>query len=305
VTEDIGGRVSGATRPVGVIGWPVSGSLSPVIHNAAFAALGLDLVYVALAVPPGELPRALTGLTALGFVGANVTMPYKTEASRLIADLSEDAERLQAVNTIVCAPGGMRGHNTDAPGFERFLRADAGFEPAGRSALVFGGGGAARACALALARGGLASLILAVRDEAKAAGVRSAIEGFDTEVEVVGFESARSVAADLVVNATPLGADGEELPVPRLGAGTLVVDLLYGPSVTPLLSRARACGAMAFGGLGLLIQQAALSFELWTGRSPSLDVMSAAALSALAGSSADGGPLIGPGAASEDPDRSA
>ena len=274
-------RIGGATRTVGVIGWPVSGSLSPTIHNAAFDAMGLDWVYVALPVPPGALPRALAGLPALGFAGANVTMPHKTESANLIGDLSEDAERLRSVNTILCAPSGLEGHNTDAPGFGRFLRSDAGCDPTGRTALLYGAGGAARACALSLARDGLAALTVAVRDPARTDSVRAALEGLATRLTVVAFDAAPGHPVDLLVNATPLGAEGETLPLPPLGPDTVVVDLLYRPRVTPLLAAARAAGGSAFGGLGLLLHQAALSFELWTGQAPSLDVMSAAALATL------------------------
>ncbi|HKZ75850.1 MAG TPA: shikimate dehydrogenase [Actinomycetota bacterium] len=275
-------RVGGSTRTVGVIGWPASGSLSPVIHNAAFAALGLDWVYVPLPVPPGELRAALPGLVAVGFAGANITMPHKTEAASLVRDLSEDAERLRAVNTIVVGPAGLSGHNTDTPGFDRFLRRDAGFDPAGRTALVFGAGGAARACALALARGGVERLLIAVREPSRAEPLVRMLVGLPSEVRVGTLESAEGADVDLVVNATPVGAEGEVLPLPRLHPDVLVVDLLYRPSATPLLSVARARGAQAFGGLGLLLHQAALSFELWTGREPPLAVMSAAALAALA-----------------------
>jgi shikimate dehydrogenase len=274
--------VRGASRTVGVIGWPVEHSLSPAIHNAAFEALGVDWVYVPLPVPPGEVPAALAGLRALGFAGANVTMPHKTEVADLLDDRSDDAARLRAVNTIVIGAEGLAGHNTDAPGFDRFLRHDAGFEPAGRSALLFGAGGAARACALALARGGLASLAVAVRERSRVEGLRAALDGLPTEVRVVPFDEATAAPADLVVNATPLGVHGEELPMPAVGSGTVVVDLLYRPSTTPMLADARSAGAAAFGGLGLLLHQAALSFELWTGQVPSLDVMSAAALAELA-----------------------
>lgn len=275
-------RVGGSTRTVGVIGWPASGSLSPVIHNAAFAALGLDWVYVPLPVPPGELRAALPGLVAVGFAGANVTMPHKTEAASLVRDLSEDAERLQAVNTIVAGPAGLSGHNTDTPGFDRFLRRDAGFDPAGRTALVFGAGGAARACALALARGGVERLLIAVREPSRAEPLVRTLDGLPSEVRVGTLESAEGADVHLVVNATPVGAEGETLPLPRLHPDVLVVDLLYRPSATPLLSAARASGAQAFGGLGLLLHQAALSFELWTGREPPLAVMSAAALAEMA-----------------------
>ncbi len=271
----------GSTHMVGIIGWPVHGSLSPVIHNAAFAALGMDWAYVPLPVAPGDLETALAGLPALGFAGANVTMPHKTDTARLVRDLSEDAERLRAVNTLVVGAAGLAGHNTDAPGFDRFLRRDAGFDPQGRSALIFGAGGAARACALALTRGGLGALTVAVRDPARAETLRASTEGLRSQLRTVSFEEAPTIDADLVVNATPLGAAGETLPHPTLHPGVLVVDLLY-PTLTPLQAAAKAVGASAFGGLGLLLHQAALSFEMWTGMEPPLSVMSAAALAELA-----------------------
>jgi shikimate dehydrogenase len=253
-----------------------------VIHNAAFAALGLDWVYVALPVEPGRVAQALAGLVALGMAGANVTMPHKTEVAGLVDERSEDAERLRAVNTIVVGPHGLAGHNTDAPGFERFLRRDVGFEPRGRTALLFGAGGAARACALALAKAELASLAVAVRDPARAKALRGSLEGLGTEVEVVAIEDAPSRPADLIVNATPLGRRGEELPLPALGPSVVAVDLLYGPGTTALQAAVAAAGGTAFGGLGLLLRQAALSFELWTAQPAPLEVMSAAALAELA-----------------------
>ena len=279
-------RIGGSTRSVGVIGWPVAHSMSPAIHNAAFAALEMDWVYVPMPVPPARVAEAIAGLGALGFAGANVTMPHKTACAELIHDLSEDARRLRAVNTIVVGPEEVSGHNTDAPGFGRFLREDAGFDPAGRAALLFGAGGAARACALALARAGLGSLAVAVREPSRAEPLRGTLDGFETAVRVVPFDDAPSVPADLVVNATPLGVHGELLPLPPLGPGMLAVDLLYRPGITPLLSSAREAGAAGHGGLGLLLHQAALSIELWTGRVPPLAVMSAAALA----EGADGGP---------------
>ena len=281
-------RVHGGTRVVGVIGWPVSHSLSPAIHNAAFEALEMAWEYIPFPVPPGQVAAALAGLRALGFAGANVTMPHKTEVADRLEDLSEDAARLHAVNTVVVGPETTSGHNTDAPGFERFLREDAGFDPAGRTALLFGAGGAARACALALARGGLSSLTVALRDPARAAALRTTLDGFDTELAVIAFDAAEGAASDLVVNATPLGAHGESLPVPKLGPEVVTIDLHYRTAPTPLLAAAREQTGVAFGGLGLLLHQAALSFELWTGTTPSLDVMSAAAVSELGGGPPNG-----------------
>jgi shikimate dehydrogenase len=275
-------RISGATRTLGVIGWPVEHSVSPAIHNAAFASLGLDWVYVPLPVRPGRVVPAVAGLRELGFAGANVTMPHKSEVAGLMDRRSDHADRLQAVNTIVVSEDGLTGHNTDAPGFDRFLRLDVGFDADGRRILLFGGGGAARACALALGLAGAAEVVVALRDPARDEAIRQALDGLPVGVRTIPFEDAAGIEADLVVNATPLGLAGEQLPLPRLGSGQAVVDLIYQPPVTPLLARARDAGAVAFGGLGLLLQQAALSFEIWTGQVAPLDVMSAAGLAALA-----------------------
>ena len=278
-------RIGGGTHVVGIIGWPVSHSLSPAIHNAGFAAAGLDWVYLPLPVRPEWLQPALIGLVPLGFTGANVTMPHKTEAAELIQHRSDDATLLQAVNTIAVRGGELEGHNTDVAGFDRFLRRDAGFDPAGRSALVYGAGGAARACALALARAGLAELTVAARDEARAAPLVKMVEALEVPVTVIQPGDTGELTPDLVVNATPVGGrDAEQvLPsLPHLGSGVLVIDLLYDPPSTDLQRRAREAGATAFGGLGHLLEQAALSFELWTGQPAPLEVMSAAALASLA-----------------------
>jgi shikimate dehydrogenase len=266
---------------VGIIGWPVSHSLSPAIHNAAFAALDLDWTYVPLPVAPGDARAAVTGLRTLGFAGVNVTMPHKTEVAEVMDTLTDDARRLHAVNTVAVGEDRMAGHNTDTPGFDRFLRRDAGFDPAGSTALIFGAGGAARACALALARAAASRITVVARDPVTTTDLRQALDGFSTELVVTTFDDEPD-PADLVVNATPLGADGEQLPLPPVDDETLVVDLLYHPAVTPMQVTAREHGAIVFGGLGLLLHQAALSFELWTGHPAPLEVMSAAAVAAIA-----------------------
>lgn len=284
--------VSGTTRVVGLIGWPVEHSLSPVIHNAAFAALGLDWVYVPLPVEAARVREAVAGLGSLGFAGANVTMPHKESVAALATELSEDATRLRAVNTLVVNGDAVVGHNTDAPGFARFLERDAAFDAAGREALVLGSGGAARACALALARAGAASVTVAARDSGRGAEVARCLWGLSPEVRTIPWHEAAGAAADVLVNATPVD-DPAALPLPPLGGVGLVVDLRYRPPVTPLVAAARDAGAAAFGGLGMLIHQAALSFEVWTGQMPPAGVMSAAALAAIAE------PLVEPGAAAD------
>jgi shikimate dehydrogenase len=274
----------------GVIGDPVRHSLSPVLHNAAFAALGLDWVYLAFAVPARELPAALAGIRALGVDGLSVTMPHKGAVAAGVDRLSPTAARLGSANTVVRRGGDLVAESTDGDGFLAALRLDEGWEPAGRRCLVLGTGGAARALVLALGQAGAAQVSVVGR-RAEQAQATAALAG--PAGRVAGTDDV--VDADLVVNATPVGMagvvglDGGRVPpaVPfdldgeRLGAGQLVVDLVYAPALTPLLERARRGGARTANGLGMLIHQAALQFRLWTGEDPPLEVMSAAAMSAL------------------------
>ena len=276
------GANSGSTRVAGVIGWPVRHSLSPAIHNAAFRALELDWTYVPMPVPPGRVPEALAGLAALGFAGANVTMPHKTEVAHAVDVRTPDAELLDAVNTVVVLEDGLSGHNTDAPGFERFLLDDLGAAPSDRPALVYGAGGAARACILALGRLGAASVTVVVREPSRADAAREVAEAVGLDVSVTGFDGVGDVRSEILVNATPLGSHGEPLPLPGVDHRTVGIDLLYGPASTPFQDAVREAGGTAAGGLGLLLHQAALSFELWTHHPAPLPVMSAAALAVLA-----------------------
>jgi shikimate dehydrogenase len=266
---------------VGVIGWPVAHSLSPPIQNAAFRELGMDWEYVRLPLPPGKMPDAIRELID-GFRGANVTMPHKLDAFQLSAMSSPDATRLHAVNTLTVEGGEVSGENTDAPGFANFLRDDVAFDPEGTTALLYGGGGAARACALALANAGVARLIVAVRKPGAWDVVR-AVGGMPVEIEAVAFDEAATAGkgAALIVNATPLGMSGETLPLPPLSAASVVVDLIYHPDVTPMLETARAAGARTFGGVGMLVHQAGLSFELWTGKPAPWEIMREAAATAV------------------------
>jgi shikimate dehydrogenase len=270
--------MSGATKVVGIIGWPVEHSLSPAIHNAAFRTLNLDWAYVPLPVRPGDIDPALAGLRALGLAGANVTMPHKRDAMRVCDELSEDARLTGAVNTLVITADGFTGHNTDVGGFHRFVERDTGFDATGKRALLFGAGGAARAVVLALARSGIESITVAARDADRGRELEADVAEWAPQLHVLGWDDDHDVRPDLVVNASP----ARGVPVPALGPDTLVVDLVYRPAETGLVRSARAHGATAYGGLGMLLQQAALSFEIWTGHPAPIDVMSAAALAELA-----------------------
>ncbi len=273
--------VGSSTRVAGVIGDPVRHSLSPVLLNAAFQALGLDWVYVAFEVPAGESRAALAAMRTLDLAGLNVTMPHKTAVADLCDDLTPDAEVLGSVNTVVPVGGGrLLGDSTDGEGFVRALR-DAGHDPGGRRVLLLGAGGAARAVALALGREGSAVTVAARRPDAAAATAALAPAG-----ATVAWTAAGGAAheMDLVVNATPLGMAGSGLPMDPsvLHPGQVVADLVYHPIDTPLLVAARRAGASTVDGLGMLVRQAALSLERWTGERAPVGVMRAAVEAAVA-----------------------
>jgi shikimate dehydrogenase len=287
-------RPSGATRVVALIGSPVRHSLSPAIHNAAFRAAGLDNVFVAFDVAPGRAAGAIDAVRAMGLIGLSVTMPHKTDVADAVDRLTAAAEAVGAVNTVGWRGSMLIGDNTDGAGFLDAVRLDEGFDPQSRRCLVIGAGGAARAVVRALADAGAAEIVVVNRTEERAEAA-AALAG---RVGRVGT-AAEAGEADLVVNATPVGMPDSDEPTPigqrpplpvdpaDLGAGQLVVDLVYHPAVTPLVDAARAAGAVAVNGLGMLIHQAAHAFRLWTGEDPPLEVMSAAALAEL-GARTDG-----------------
>ena len=264
-----------------VIGHPVRHSLSPLIHNAAFRALDLDWVFIAFDVPPGRAPTAASAARDLGLAGLSVTMPHKADILPALDRVTPTADALGAVNTVISEGGGqLLGDNTDGAGFLDALRDDEGFDPAGRRCLVVGAGGAARAVVLALADAGAADIGIVNRTPARAEAAAALAPGVARATTVDAADGA-----ELIVNATPQGMAGDgalAVPSTALGRGQLVVDLVYHPAVTPLVAAARAQGANATNGLGMLIHQAAHAFRLWTGEDPPREVMSAAALTAMA-----------------------
>jgi shikimate dehydrogenase len=252
------------------------------MHNAAFRRAGLDWVYLSFPVPPESLKEAVTGLRALGARGANVTMPHKEKVLPLLDEVSGDAAAVGAVNTIQELGGRLIGHNTDVDGFRIFVEADAGFDASGSSVLILGAGGAARAVARALDDLGAARTKVAARDKARA----EEVAGLARSGEGVDWAGASGLArdCDVIVNATPLGTAGENpLEERAFRPGQLVVDLIYAPPSTPLVEMARREGADAWGGVGMLVHQAAASWRIWTGQEPPVEVMSAAAIHALGG----------------------
>lgn len=282
--------ISAKTRLVGLIGWPVSHSVSPAMHNAAFAERGLDWRYVPLPVDPalpGAVGDAVRGMRAMGLRGINVTVPHKQAVLPFLDHIEPAAQAMRAVNTILVeANGSLTGDNTDAPGFIADLRAH-GVEPGKARVLVLGAGGSARAIVYGLAQAGAQHITVANRSEARAVQLLDDLRPFlgATTVAVVSLPDGASApprGADLIVNCTSLGMTphAETTPWPEglpFHPEQTVYDLVYNPADTRLLQQARSAGAKAIGGLGMLIWQGALAFERWTGAPAPVDVMRSAA----------------------------
>jgi shikimate dehydrogenase len=260
-----------------VLGQPIAHSRSPAIHSAAFAALGMaaDWTYEAIEVAPEDFEARVRAMAGEGFVGANVTVPHKRAALDVADSHSEVAREIGAANTLSFEEGAIRADNTDAEGLMAALPVSA----SGRSALVLGAGGAARAVVWALLREG-AEVSIWNRTQDRAAALAADLGG-----TVLRPSDKRLATSDwnLIVNCTSVGLHGEdpfsELPLQRdsLGTGQIVVDLVYGDSETELIVVAREAGAEVVDGLEVLVRQGAASFRLWTGADPPLDVMRAAA----------------------------
>ncbi len=273
------------TRVVAVIGYPLGHTLSPAIHNAAFEAQNLNLRYVACSVPPDLLPDAVRGVRALGFAGANVTIPHKETVVALLDDLTHEARAVGAVNTIVArnADGATRlvGDNTDVDGFLRPLRAHlANLEDAG--AVVFGSGGAARAAVFALLQSArLRTVTLVARTAERAEAICRRFESLSPSTHLVVRTPERAGpsvrAAGLIVNATPLGmAPHPDSTVwdeaDDLHDRQIVYDLVYNPLRTRLLRIAAAKGATTIDGIEMFVGQAAAAYRQWTQREMPLDL---------------------------------
>lgn len=276
---------------VGIIGHPIGHSVSPAMQNAAFKELGLDYEYVPFEVEPADLKEALSGFRALQMAGFNVTIPHKETIVPLLDEVTKLARTIGAVNTVVNQDGKLIGYNTDGPGFIESLKEDAGFEPAGKKAVVLGAGGASRAVTAMLAEVGAASLLISdlvedkARDLAEYAGGLSKTKCGWSKIDSLSLRTEIE-RADLLVNATPLGMHPnlDKSPLPdkiKLPKSLLVYDLVYNPAETKLLRTARAAGCRTVSGLGMLVRQGALAFTIFTGEEAPIETMWSAAKKAL------------------------
>ena len=273
--------ITGKTKILGVIGAPIAHSLSPIIQNAALHEAGLDYVYTAFPVHREALASAVCGLRDAGVVGFNVTIPFKTEIMPLLDALSEDAQRIRAVNTVVIASDGtMTGHNTDVTGFMAGFAAR-GIGLAGKRTVLIGAGGAARAALWGLLRSGVSSVCIGVRNLAKGKALCTDFAE-DGTLAVYCFDDPhfRDVlcTADIVVQTTPIGMSPQTDAMPPVDPAAIspsaaVYDLIYTPAETAFLRAAAAHGCTTINGETMLVMQGAEAFSLWTGVRPNTDLM--------------------------------
>ncbi len=255
-----------------LLGHPVSHSLSPAMQNAALAAAGMPVRYSVEDVTPGELPSVLARLAGEGAAG-NVTVPHKESAAHLMGRLSPTAARTGAANTFYAGDGGtLVGDNTDVAGFGDLVRHAFGRIPEGAHFAVIGAGGAAAAVLAAIETWTGCSATVYARNEERAARLA---ERFGGVARAQSMSVEAMMVCDIVVNATPVGLDNEELPIPLscVSRGATVLDLVYRPGATALVRAARAAGRAAVDGLPMLVGQGAAAFEIWFGFEPDREAM--------------------------------
>jgi shikimate dehydrogenase len=291
MTDEDASYLSGRAALAGVMGWPVGHSLSPRLHGFWLRQHRIDGAYVPLAVAPDRLEQALRALPAMGFRGANLTIPHKEPALGAVDRITPAAARAGAVNTVIVGPDGLLGDNTDGYGFMENLAAGAPtWRAADGPAVLLGAGGAARAIAVALIDAGAPELRLVnrtlTRAETLAAQLADAAHERGTVLTVLPWQDKDALfGASLLVNTTSLGMTGQpplEIDLAPLPAGALVTDIVYSPLETDLLATARARGHAVVDGLGMLLHQARPGFRAWFGVDPEVsDALRATVLAGL------------------------
>lgn len=276
--------ITGKTRIFGIFGDPVSHSLSPLMHNAAFDALSLPCRYLPFNVSTEGLERAARGILPLGIKGINVTIPHKEAIIPFLDQLSLGAQKSGAVNTIEVSAGALIGHNTDGSGFVASLL-DSGVDPPGKNVILLGAGGAARGVAVGLLENGVRNITLINRHLKRAEALAEQLISITPDLKIRLLESdfkggfPQIEPPVLLINATPLGMQkSDSLPFPEAFIDPLwtVADLIYRPFETPFLIAARKRGAKVIPGIGMLLHQGALSFEIWTKMKAPIEAMRAA-----------------------------
>ena len=265
-------RITGRTRLAGIMGWPVSHSRSPALHNFWLDEHGIDGAYVPLPVRPESLPQALRALPALGFRGCNLTIPHKEAALAIVDRVDPLARRIGAINTIIASPDGtLEGRNTDAFGFRENLRETVpDWNPQAGAAVVLGAGGSARAVVAALVEAQVPEIRIVNRTVGRAESLARELAAPQVRMSAHPWDARHALlhGAGLLVNTTSLGMTGApelDIDLARLPLSAVVVDIVYVPLETPLLAAARQRGCLAVDGLGMLLHQGRPGFEAWFG----------------------------------------
>lgn len=274
---------TGKTKNLGIIGYPIEHSLSPAIQGAAIETAGIDYSYIAMPVSPEKLSLAVTGLASLGFSGFNVTIPHKVAIMDYLDEIDESARMIGAVNTVAVRDGKLYGYNTDCTGFMAPLHKQ-GVSMKGKRAVLLGAGGAARAIIWGLIMDGVQKIEIGVRNPEKVEPLVAAFRKHVT-IEVKNWEDAafeRNLElADLIVNTTPLGMSPHIDEMPRINwdyvnKETFIYDIIYVPQMTKFLQMAQQNGNPVLNGEGMLVEQGAAAFKIWTGCEADVEVMTKA-----------------------------
>lgn len=277
---------------LGIIGYPIGHTLSPLMHNTAIKELGLDYTYLAFEVKKGNLALAVGGLKGLGISGINVTIPHKESIMQYLDYLNEDAELIGAVNTVKLEEGSLKGYNTDGKGFLESLKADANEDIKGKRIILFGAGGAARAIAIHLALEGAERIIIANRTAERGERLAEYIRGKKQEargkIRAISLNDSLIVEyfkeTDIIINTTSVGMKSGDVPLfsyDYISDRQLVCDIVYSPLKTRLLREASVRGARILNGLGMLIYQGSLSFKIWTGYEMPVEIVRKAMIDEL------------------------
>jgi shikimate dehydrogenase len=268
-----------ASKIYGVLGFPAKHSLSPLMHNAAFRALNINSEYKIFEIGPQELNAFMASLSRENICGLNVTAPYKEKAILFLDRISPDAKLIQAVNTIKVSDNNLEGFNTDAEGFLKHLTQDLGFDPAAKNIAIIGAGGAGKAVSVGLSKQNPRRISIYDADGVRLLALVNHLKDNFNNVEFNPVSSTDKLGiadADLLVNATPNGMKASDyclVDEQSLHNGLLVYDLIYDPKETKLLALAKKAGANTCNGLMMLLYQAMLAFEIWTGQKAPKEVM--------------------------------
>jgi shikimate dehydrogenase len=280
-------KINGKSRVCAIIGDPIEHSLSPVIQNAAFKELGLNIVYVAFTVTNKELKTAVLGAKSLGLRGLNVTMPHKHDVMNYLDEVDMTAKSIGAVNTVLNNQGKLVGYNTDGSGAMTALQEN-GIYPKEKKLVLLGAGGAAKSIAYQAAQD-VQELVILNRTPEKANKLAESLKSFSAKVKgrTLSLEVLKNELSttDILVNATSVGmhpkVDRSPVPLDYLRSDLFVMDIIYNPLATQLLKDAKVVGAKLVSGIEMLIYQGAISFEIWTNRPAPVEVMREAALNEL------------------------